>query len=307
MAILGKVMPKIDLPNLPPSDAAAGQPKFFSAQIAQARRFHLQLRPKAAARLSVVCGGCERCAPDYQIRRNTFPYFGLEFVAGGKGTLVMGNREHRLVPGTIFAYGPRVAHHITTSAGEPLVKYFVDFAGRAAAALLRSIPLPPGTVIQTSAPAEVMPIFDELTANGMKNTAQSPAIGAALLEALLLKLAETRMPAGSVETAAFETYQRCRRELEDGALAIRSLQELAERCHVDAAYLCRLFRRFDHESPYHRLMRLKMSHAAARMQAPGALVKQIAAELGFDDPYHFSRAFKNVFGLSPTRLLRERR
>ena len=76
---------------------------------------------------------------------------------------------------------------------------------------------------------------------------------------------------------------------------------------MDGAYLCRLFRRFDHESPYHRLMRLKMSHAAARMQMPGTLGKQIAAELGFDDPYHFSRAFKSVFGLAPTKLVRERR
>jgi AraC-like DNA-binding protein len=31
----------------------------------------------------------------------------------------------------------------------------------------------------------------------------------------------------------------------------------------------------------------------------------VAAELGFTDPYHFSRAFKSVFGVSPTRLVRE--
>jgi AraC-like DNA-binding protein len=43
------------------------------------------------------------------------------------------------------------------------------------------------------------------------------------------------------------------------------------------------------------------------MQTPGALVKQVAAELGFDDPYHFSRSFKSVFGLSPTKLVREQR
>jgi AraC-like DNA-binding protein len=306
MAILGKMMPKIDLSKRGAAEAGGGPPKFFSAQIAQARRFHLQLRPDPGRRLSVVCGGCERCAPDYQIRRSTFPYFGLEFVAGGKGSLALRGGQRRLVPGTVFSYGPRVAHHITTAPDEPLVKYFVDFAGTGALKLLRGIPLAPGAVIQTSAPAEVMPIFDELIANGMKNTGQSLGICAALLEALLLKLAETRMPPGSVESAAFETYQRCRRELEEGALKIRSLQELAARCRVDGAYLCRLFRRFDHESPYHRLMRLKMSHAAARMQAPGVLVKQIAAELGFEDPYHFSRAFKSVFGLSPTKLARER-
>jgi AraC-like DNA-binding protein len=36
------------------------------------------------------------------------------------------------------------------------------------------------------------------------------------------------------------------------------------------------------------------------------LVKQVAAELGFDDPFHFSRAFKNIFGLSPEAFRRLR-
>ncbi len=301
------MMPKIDLSHRASSEPATTQPAFFSAQIAKARRFNLQLRPIAGKRLSVVCAGCERCTPDYRIRRDTFPYYGLEFVAGGEGAVTLRGQTCRLVPGTIFSYGPGIPHHITTAPDQPLVKYFVDFAGTSAMRFLRAIPLPPGSVIQTSAPAEVMPIFDELIANGSKNTPQSLDICAALLEALLLKLAETRMPPGSVESAAFDTYQRCRRELEEHALEIRSLSELAERCHVDGAYLCRLFRRFEHESPYHRLMRLKMNHAAARMQESGTLVKHLAAELGFADPYHFSRTFKSVFGLSPTKLVREQR
>jgi AraC-like DNA-binding protein len=299
------MMPKIDLSGSAASAAAAEQPTFFSAQIVQARRFHLQARARAGTHLRVVCGGCERCAPDYQVRRATFPYYGLEFVAGGKGALTLRGRRYRLSPGTLFSYGPGVAHHIAAVSGEPLVKYFLDFTGTRAAMLLRAIPLPPGTVIQTSAPAEVMPIFDELIANGSKNTPRSPDICAALLEALLLKLAETRMPPGSVESAAFDTYQRCRRELVEHALKIRNLRELARRCQVDEAYLCRLFRRFARESPYHRILQLKMSHAAARLREPGALVKQIAAELGFDDPFHFSRAFKGVFGLSPRNLVKE--
>lgn len=298
-------MPIIDLQFKPALNVDMEQPKFFSVQIAAARRFHMRLRRPASNRLSVACGGCERCQPAYEVRRSTFPYHGLEFVAGGKGAVTLRGRRWRLVPGTLFSYGPGVPHHITTTPEEPLVKYFVDFAG--GGKLLRSAGVAPGMVIQTSAPAEVMPIFDELIANGLKNTPQSRDICAALLEALLLKLAETRMPPGSVESAAFDTYQRCRRELDEHALEIRNLHELAERCHVDGAYLCRLFKRFEHESPYRRLMRLKMNHAAARMQASGKLVKQIAAELGFDDPYHFSRAFKSVFGVSPRKMVREER
>ncbi len=40
------------------------------------------------------------------------------------------------------------------------------------------------------------------------------------------------------------------------------------------------------------------------MQNPGVLVKQVAAEVGCDDPFHFSRAFKHVLGLSPDAFRR---
>jgi AraC-like DNA-binding protein len=68
---------------------------------------------------------------------------------------------------------------------------------------------------------------------------------------------------------------------------------------VDTAYVCRLFRRFDHQSPYRFLMRLKMNAAAGQLAQPGALVKNVAAELGFTNPFHFSRVFKSVFAVPP--------
>jgi AraC family transcriptional activator of pobA len=42
-----------------------------------------------------------------------------------------------------------------------------------------------------------------------------------------------------------------------------------------------------------------MAQAARALQRNDTLIKQVAFELGFADPFHFSRAFKKVFGLSP--------
>jgi AraC-like DNA-binding protein len=203
----------------------------------------------------------------------------------------------------VFLYDRTIIHSIATDPAQPVVKYFVDFAGPAAATLLRRLGLSPGTVAQTSTPAPVMTIFDELIRAGLTSSPYSQRLCVALLQALLLKLAETRLAPGAVESPAFGTYHRCRMELETHALTVGTLGELARHCHVDPAYLCRLFRRFDHESPYRRLLRLKMNHAASRLQVPGILVKEVAAESGFADPYHFSRAFKSVLGISPRRFM----
>jgi AraC-like DNA-binding protein len=291
-----------------PKSAAASHPapEFFSPHVREARRFYLDLAPPARQPLAVVCGGFEYSAPDYAIDRANFPYFSIEFVASGKGAVVLSGQEVRLLPGTVFAYGPEVPHHITTDRDDPLAKYFVDFTGRRAANLLRRYALTPGTSGHVFAPGEIQRIFDDLIQNGLKSTRFSAHACATLLEYLVLKIAESLSTWEAAQTPAFATYQRCRHYIQANYPGTTNLAQIARHCHVDAAYLCRLFRRYDHQSPYQFLMRLRMNLAAERLQNPGVLVKQVAAELGYDDPFHFSRAFKNVLGLSPEAFRRLR-
>jgi hypothetical protein len=125
------------------SDQTSPAPEFFSPQVAAARRFYRHLQPSRRVPLSVVCGGLEHCRADYAIHRPTFPFYSIEYVVRGSGELKLANRRHALQPGVLFAYGPRVPQHITGAPEDPLVKYFVDFTGRTAPALLRSCRLPP--------------------------------------------------------------------------------------------------------------------------------------------------------------------
>jgi AraC-like DNA-binding protein len=75
---------------------------------------------------------------------------------------------------------------------------------------------------------------------------------------------------------------------------ISTLDAIAKACGVDAPYLCRLFARFHNESPYQFLKRLRMEHASRILLARDATVKSMAAALGFEEPFHFSRVFKSV-------------
>ena len=87
---------------------------------------------------------------------------------------------------------------------------------------------------------------------------------------------------------------------------MRSLGEVSAKCHVSSPYLCSLFRRYGDQSPYQYLLRLKMNAAAERLAQPGALVKSVADEMGFTDPFHFSRTFRRVLGISPVKFRRMR-
>jgi len=237
---------------------------------------------------------------DYEINRTDFPYFSIEFVARGKGTLILAGKEYPLRPGMVFAYGPGIAQRIFTDTQDRLVKYFVDFTGAKAGRLLEKFGPTPGNVAQVANPDVLLRIFDDLIDNGFIGNRYSILICATLVEHLILKIAETTANAEAYTSPAFATYQSCRQYIQSHCQTLRKLDEIAKGCHLDATYLCRLFRRFDHQSPYQFLMRLKMNIAAERLQSPHVLVKQVTYELGFKDPFHFSKAFKKIFGLSPS-------
>lgn len=284
----------------PSRTAAAGSaPAFFSADVAEARRFFLDLNPPKGRALVVISGGVEYCTATYAIHRNHFAFHALEYVARGRGQVKLHGRAYPLEPGRLFAYGPGIAQHITCDAGDPLVKYFINFTGTRAGELLRRAGLRAGGVSQVHPSNALQPLFEELVQGGLRATRESAELCAKLLECLALRIAGARAPVAGAETAAFATYQECRRHIEQHFLKLRTLEQIAGECHVNNAYLCRLFRRYDHQSPYQYLLRLKMNFAAERLQQPGAMVKQVAGESGFTDPFHFSRVFRSVLGVSP--------
>ena len=282
-----------------PKPAAADTPDFFSSQVSETRRFYLNLNPPRRVPLAIVSGGCERCAPDYEIHRATFPFCSIEYVVRGRGSVKLNRRRHELQPGTIFSYGPGVRQDIAADPAEPPVKYFVDFTGLKSNGILRQCQLPPGSVSQIFPPNDIQSLFDELIRCGQRGGRQSTELCARLLECLALKISEIRAPRAGVETLSFTTYQQTRQHIETHFLRLKTLRQIAQECHVDSAYLCRLFQRHDRQSPYQFLMHLKMNLTAGWLQQPGALVKQVAERAGFSNQFHFSRAFKSVFGVAP--------
>ncbi len=227
-------------------------------------------------------------------------------MARGKGKVRLQGRTHPLQRGSFFSYGPGIQHDIVPDPANPLVKYFIDFSGTQARPLLRRCKLAPGSVAQVLPSCPVPEWFDEIINVALRGTRYTEDLCAKLLECLALKILEAHVPLDGAGTLAFSKYQECRHYIEQHFSRLQSLEQAARECHVDAAYLCRLFGRFDHQSPYRFLLRLKMNRAAEWLQQPGSLVKQVSERAGFSGPFHFSRAFKSVFGLSPEAFRRPR-
>ena len=279
-------------------------PSFISIQVREARRFYLNLNPPGGHPLSAVCGGWECCAADFRVERADFPFLCVEYVAAGKGRLWLGEAEWPLQRGTVFSYGPGVPHRIEADSADPLEKYFLDFTGRAGLELLRSAGLMPGSCRLAPESEVLEQAFEQVIASGRRTGPQTERITALHTEILLRTLAESAAATGGREQS-YQTYLKCRDCIERRFLELHTATEIAAACHVSPAYLSRLFALHGHETPYHALLRRRMMHAAALLDGGGRIVREVAEELGLD-PFHFSRVFKRVHGVSPAEFLKRR-
>jgi AraC-like DNA-binding protein len=271
----------------------------FSVQVADASYACLDMAPRAAAGLVVSCAGRERCLPGYRVARDGYACHGLEFVVEGAGTLLLAGRRHRLQPGHLFTYGPDVPHVIEADPRNPLVKYFVDFFGRAAPAACRTAGLTPPALVSVRETEATRSLFEELIREAQKTHDLRAETAAAYLRLILLKARERAAPAAPASSRALETLQRALRLIETRHAALHSLSDLAAAARVDPAHLCRLFARFRRDTPQRCLIRRKLDTAARLLATELVLVKEAAAAAGFADALHFSRVFRRAFDCSP--------
>jgi AraC-like DNA-binding protein len=279
----------------------AGEPRYFSAQVSQAQRFFLDLNPAPGADLVTVSGGCEHCRSDYEINRPCFSHSIVEFVARGAGQLWLNDQKFELLPGTVFVYGPDMPHRIISDKRDLMVKYFCVFAGDAGRQMFDQCQIGFGRVVRVAYPEQIQRVFDDLIFHGRGDNPNRARMCNVALQYLIMEIGDVALPQGETATRAFATYQQCRRYIEENFARVRSLREVAEACHLDLAYLCRLFQRFGRERPNRYLQHLRLNYAAELLQNSERPVKDVAAELGYSDPFNFSRAFHQAFGMPPGR------
>jgi transcriptional regulator GlxA family with amidase domain len=101
------------------------------------------------------------------------------------------------------------------------------------------------------------------------------------------------------QSTSHTRFNECVEYMENNVATLKSVKELAGKVNMHPSYLIRLFNQFDSESPYKRLIRLKAREAAEILMYTDKTIREVADELGFEDPFNFSKCFKRVYGVSP--------
>jgi AraC family transcriptional activator of pobA len=207
-----------------------------------------------------------------------------------------------------FHYAPDTDGPVITAAQRPLENLLDALAPQLRRAALQPLVLP---VDRSSRHAEaLMPLFDAIARETRVTGRATGALGMSLLAALVLQIARLRDAAPERGRGASEGRDpRSRkaqhverfRSLLDAHFRERwAVDRYARQLGVSAGQLGRLCREQLGVSPLDAI-NARVLHEAQRGLVYSTLsIKQVAADLGFDDEAYFGRFFKKHLGLTPT-------
>ncbi|MGJ8653580.1 MAG: AraC family transcriptional regulator [Opitutaceae bacterium] len=275
-------------------------PLELSPQIRKGRYANFSRSADAESRLFMV--GYEECSPDYIIERKDFPFWTLEFIAGGHGFHHEAKTSRQLQHGCVFNYGPGVPQYFGNESGRPFRKYFMVSSGVGFPAVWHRAGFEPGRLIKLGNAASIVSIFDQMLDEGTRSDARTPEIVEGLEQVLLALMARHKGTARGDKSGSRNVYDLSMDILQRDYRSLHSLTDLAERSGYSGEYLCRIFKKYHGESPYQVLLHRKMSAAWLLLRDGQLQVGAVARELGYEDQLHFSRVFRKIMGCSPSTV-----
>jgi|GEM_PF-461249 len=279
--------------------AGDGCAKFISRQVARGRYFFCDLNPPQNADFKIVCAGCEECAPNYDLKRDSFLYYGLEWVYSGEFLLENERGSFVLQSGSAFAYSPKSKFRLRARGAAKPVKYFADFVGKFAPKILKESSISLQKPTEPSNAEWIYKTFESLLDCAYLSRRCAAKTGANLAQNIMFLMGEGIGAGASAGGAAKQSFDRCARFVNENYASIKSVAEISSACALNESYMSRLFKKFAGRTPSEFLLNLKMDFAAELLIRQNAGVKEAACAVAFDDPYHFSRAFKRRHGQSP--------
>jgi AraC-like DNA-binding protein len=98
--------------------------------------------------------------------------------------------------------------------------------------------------------------------------------------------------------------ERARAELASDPFGRSTVQRIAERVGASPYHLCRVFRRHTGHTLYHYRLELRARLALERLESTEASLSRVAHGIGFSSHSHFTAAFRQRVGLTPSGVRR---
>ena len=251
----------------------------------------------------VVRAGHLRSAPEYRVERDHLPGHDLLLCLSGSGFVVTGNRRFKVEPEEMAWISGHHPHAHWANQADPWELLWLRIDGRTMEETCNILSVPRLPVF-SGIPIETLrrEFLRILQLMNRRPLALDAMLNAAVAEILAL-LCENRQAEPLDSFGLFsEDSADVREALTKMALYPDRpwrVAALARLCRLSEPHFYRKFKQATGSTPIDWLRRERINHARRRLLESGDPIKQISEQVGYNDPFFFSRDFKRYTGVAP--------
>ena len=239
----------------------------------------------------------------------------LAFILSGEGRYRFGEEICTVKEGDLLIINPGVKHQALAypEAEVPTTEFFVGALDiRIAGYPDNTLPVPGGGHVLHTAGELRQRLFRICSAMEAENAVCREGryfmLKAYLMQLLLLVIREQCEPVEKTGGYAFESANRkyvveqIVNYFEDHYNEKISLDQIAENMYLSPFYISKIFKSETGDTPIRHLINIRLEKAKELLEGGyEGSIQEIAATVGYDDAYHFSKLFKKHYGISPSQ------
>jgi AraC-like DNA-binding protein len=232
----------------------------------------------------------------------------LHYCVAGRGWVRMAGRHWEVTADTM-TFLPRGEPHLYGADAEhPWSIYWIHFTGRQADAYFNAIQVTAKSpLLHLRATPEILTAFQQIEESMREVHTPTHLLAASTALARFLGLIQLRRFASSQQQRTEqEQVQATITLMKDNLTRPLFLRELAQAAHMSVSRYEVAFSNRTGCSPINFFNRMRIQKACHSLDSTKHPVKQIASDLGFEDPYYFSRLFKKLVGVSPAGFRKQK-
>ena len=265
------------------------------------KAYKLEFQLDEAPSLSLNSCGCSKTEPLHSFGPAIKPSYLIHYILSGKGRFVIGGKEYELEAGSGFFIPPNELAFYEADQNDPWTYLWVGFRGVGVEKILGNMGLSVSHPIFQCADSEqlyevVKDMMQHNTygiANELRRSGQ--------LGIFLSILSENVQVSGREEQDKANIYVKKAVEfIQENYCNPIKVTDVAEYVCINRSYLYTLFLNSMHISPQQYLSVYRLSKAAELLLATRYSIETIAISCGYTDPLVFSKAFRQMKGVSPS-------
>lgn len=256
------------------------------------------------ASLAIFNCGLQSCSPNHSWGPGIRDHYLIHFVISGKGSYICGGKTFQLKAGDLFLIKPSQVVYYVADPNDPWEYYWVGFNGTYAQKLVSHLPFKDTNPVYTPQEFEEYKNYLYKIYTNSGNTIKHTTAMVGYLYLFLSRLVEENTVNTQPQAAAQSNYViDAIKYIQFNYSSDISVDDIAGAVGISRSHLYRVFISNLNQSPIDYLTEYRINEACNLIRNTNLSISEIAVSVGFFDQFYFSRVFKKIKKVPPSKYL----